>query len=421
MGKFIINGGNRLVGSVKIQGSKNSVLPIYAACILCEGTVALSNVPNLTDVEVMGNILEFLGAKVTRLGEYVHIDSENIKRSEIIDPMASELRSSIFLLGSMLGRMKKATVGFPGGCDIGVRAIDIHIKALKEMNVVVKVDSSGISCDAQNIRPADVIFDYPSVGATENIMLAAATLKGRTTITNAAREPEIVDLQNFLNKMGAKIRGAGTSYIVIDGVSKLRGVEYSVMGDRIVAGTMAIAAAITGGELELNGCRWDLIGALLAKLDKTSCNIKRINDSIIISARKRREAIEYIETQPYPGFPTDLQAPVMSLQAVSYGVSVITENIFENRFKHVTELIKMGAQIKIKGRSAIIRGIPRLQGAEVKAQDLRGGASLILAGLNAEGQTIVNEISHIERGYESIDNILLALGADIRKEDTPEK
>lgn len=421
MGKFIINGGNRLVGSVKIQGSKNSVLPIYAACILCEGTVALSNVPNLTDVEVMGNILECLGAKVTRLGEYVHIDSENINRSEIIDPMASELRSSIFLLGSMLGRMKKATVGFPGGCDIGVRAIDIHIKALKEMNVVVKVDSSGISCDAQNIRPADVIFDYPSVGATENIMLAAATLKGRTTITNAAREPEIVDLQNFLNKMGAKIRGAGTSYIVIDGVSKLRGVEYSVMGDRIVAGTMAIAAAITGGELELNGCRWDLIGALLAKLDKTSCNIKRINDSIIISARKRREAIEYIETQPYPGFPTDLQAPVMSLQAVSYGVSVITENIFENRFKHVTELIKMGAQIKIKGRSAIIRGIPRLQGAEVKAQDLRGGASLILAGLNAEGQTIVNEISHIERGYESIDNILLALGADIRKEDTPEK
>lgn len=421
MGKFIINGGNRLVGSVKIQGSKNSVLPIYAACILCEGTVALSNVPNLTDVEVMGNILECLGAKVTRLGEYVHIDSENINRSEIIDPMASELRSSIFLLGSMLGRMKKATVGFPGGCDIGVRAIDIHIKALKEMNVVVKVDSSGISCDAQNIRPADVIFDYPSVGATENIMLAAATLKGRTTITNAAREPEIVDLQNFLNKMGAKIRGAGTSYIVIDGVSKLRGVEYSVMGDRIVAGTMAIAAAITGGELELNGCRWDLIGALLAKLDKTSCNIKRISDSIIISARKRREAIEYIETQPYPGFPTDLQAPVMSLQAVSYGVSVITENIFENRFKHVTELIKMGAQIKIKGRSAIIRGIPRLQGAEVKAQDLRGGASLILAGLNAEGQTIVNEISHIERGYESIDNILLALGADIRKEDTPEK
>jgi len=253
------------------------------------------------------------------------------------------------------------------------------------------------------------------VGATENIILASATLKGKTTIMNAAREPEIVDLQNFLNTMGGNVKGAGTPFIEIEGVERLHGSEYRAMGDRIVAGTYAIAAAMCGGEIVLKGCKAEHIQSLLSKLSKTSCNIKHIGDNIEIAAKTKREAIEYIETQPYPGFPTDLQAPIIALQTISHGVSVITENIFENRYKHVCELLKMGANIRVKGRTAIVRGVERLSGAEVISQDLRGGAALVLAGLNAIGTTIISNVHHIDRGYEDIEKVLKRLGADIRR------
>lgn len=415
MGKLVINGGRRLYGAVDIQGSKNAVLPIFAAAILADGISIIHNVPVLADVDNMKKIIEGLGAKVVMVNNTVQIDTQSVSGDEILTPLAKELRSSIFLLGAILGRHGKARVAYPGGCDIGIRPIDIHIKALREMNVVIEEAAGCIYCDAANICSAELVLDYPSVGATENIILAAALTKGKTTITNAAREPEIVDLQDFINRMGGKIRGAGTPVIEIEGVEKLNAAEFTVMSDRIVAGTIVIGAAITGGEVVLKGCNGCLIGSLLSKLNKTSCNIKLSDDIIEVRPRKTAIAVDYIETQPYPGFPTDLQAPIMALQAVSSGVSVITENIFENRFRHVAELAKMGAKIKIRDKCAIIRGVKRFHGAEVTAQDLRGGAALVLAGLNAEGITAVDDIYHIDRGYEQIEKTFTALGADIRR------
>ncbi|HHT83409.1 MAG: UDP-N-acetylglucosamine 1-carboxyvinyltransferase [Christensenellales bacterium] len=415
MAKLVINGGNRLYGCVDVQGAKNAVLPLFAASILTNEKVTIKNVPDLIDVENMAKILRSLGASVVKNGKNVEIHADNLKSSEISHALAKELRSSIFILGPMLGRLKQAKVAYPGGCDIGLRPIDIHLKAFREMNVKIVERSGYIYCDASNMISGDIMLDYPSVGATENIMLAAATIKGKTTIMNAAREPEIVDLQNFLAAMGASVKGAGTPFIEIEGTDKFKSVEYTAMADRIVTGTFAIAVAICGGEIMLNGCKGEHIQSLLSKLAKTSCNIKQYDDKIEIASKNHREAIEYIETQPYPGFPTDLQAQIMALQAVSEGVSIITENIFENRFKHVCELIKMGAAIRIKGRNAIIKGVDRLSGAEVSAQDLRGGAALVLAGLNAIGTTIVNDIYHIDRGYERIEDLLKKLGADIRR------
>lgn len=415
MAKLVINGGNRLYGSVEIQGAKNAVLPLFAATVLTDEKVIIKNVPDLVDVHNMARILNSLGADVVRRGNTTEITAKDLKSSEITQTLAKELRSSIFILGPILGRLRQAKVAYPGGCDIGLRPIDIHLKALREMNVKIIERSGYIYCDATNIMPNELMLDYPSVGATENVMLAAVTTKGKTTIMNAAREPEIIDLQNLLNAMGGRIKGAGTSFIEIEGVDKLHGATYTAMSDRIAAGTFAIAAAICGGEIILKNCKAEHIQALLSKMVKTSCNIKQFDDNIEIAAKGRREAIEFIETQPYPGFPTDLQAPVMALQTVSSGVSIITENIFENRYKHVCELIKMGANIKIKGRTAIIKGIERLSGAEVLAQDLRGGAALVLAGLNAIGTTVVSDIYHIDRGYESIENSFRLLGADIRR------
>ncbi len=415
MAKLVINGGNRLYGSMEIQGAKNAVLPLFAATVLTDEKVIIKNVPDLVDVHNMARILNSLGADVVRRGNTTEITAKDLKSSEITHVLAKELRSSIFILGPVLGRLRQAKVAYPGGCDIGLRPIDIHLKALREMNVRIIERSGYIYCDASNIMSNELMLDYPSVGATENVMLAAVTTKGKTTIMNAAREPEIIDLQNLLNAMGGRIKGAGTSFVEIEGVDKLHGATYTAMSDRIAAGTFAIAVAICGGEVTLKNCKADHIQALLSKMAKTSCNITQFDDNIEIVSKGNREAIEFIETQPYPGFPTDLQAPVMALQTVSSGVSIITENIFESRYKHVCELIKMGANIKIKGRTAIIKGIERLSGAEVLAQDLRGGAALVLAGLNAIGTTVVSDIYHIDRGYESIENSLKLLGADIRR------
>ncbi len=415
MGKFYINGGNALEGDVVIQGAKNSILPLFAGAILTEDEVIIENVPHLSDIENMGKIIKNLGAEINIVNNMAVINAKNLVSNEIPNKLAKELRSSIFLLGSVLARQKYAKVSFPGGCDIGLRPIDIHIKGLRELNIKIVEKAGYIYCDATKKRGGNVILDYPSVGATENVMLASVIGVGTTKIYNPAREPEINDLQNFLNKMGGKITGAGTSVITIEGVSELKGTRYKAMPDRIVAGTYAIATAMAGGQINLIGANHADIFATLAKLSKTSCHIDVKNDIITISSLPDRVAIEQISTQPYPGFPTDMQAQMMALQAVSSGVSVINENIFENRFRHVSELNKMGANIKTHGKTAIVKGVKQLYGANVYAEDLRGGASLVLAGLNAKGITIVNNINHIDRGYESIESVLSKIGADIKR------
>ncbi|MFA5450074.1 MAG: UDP-N-acetylglucosamine 1-carboxyvinyltransferase [Clostridia bacterium] len=415
MAKYIINGGKPLQGSLAVQGAKNSVLPLFAAALLTDEKVRIHNCPDLADVTNMGKILRSLGAEVERHGNTIEISGETLISYEIPCRLARELRSSIFLLGSVLGRMKRAKVAYPGGCDIGLRPINLHLKALSELNVRIVEKYGYIYCDATQMRGANLTLDYPSVGATENVMLLAALSEGVTTLSNAAREPEIVDLQNFLNKMGAKIDGAGTPFIKIEGVPKLSGVEYTTMPDRIVAGTYLIAGAICGGELTLTGANAEHLRSLISKLIKSGCKITSNDDNITIISEGRPKAFDNIETQPYPGFPTDLQAQMTALSAIAEGTTIITENIFETRFKYIPELIKMGAKIKVKDKHAVVEGIPRLKGAELAAMDLRGGASLVLAGLNARETTIINDVQHIERGYENFEINLTALGADILK------
>ncbi len=416
MDKYLIRGGKRLYGDFFVQGAKNAVLPLFAASILTKDKVVISNCPALLDVANMANILESLGATVVREGNLVEINPKDADKIEIPCSLAKELRSSIFLLGSILGRRKCAKIAYPGGCDIGLRPIDIHLKGLETLNVDIKDQNGYIYCDATKIRGGNVVLDYPSVGATENVMMAAVTAQGVTTINNAAREPEIFELQQFLNAMGAKIKGAGSSLITIQGVESLHGAEYKTMPDRIVAGTMLICAAMCGGSVTVCNCNSKHLQALASKLQQSSCKLSIFNDKIELASKGKLFAIESIETQPYPGFPTDLQAPIMAMQAISCGTSIITENIFETRFKHVPELIKMGAKIKVSGRSAFVRGVPRLVGTGLVAEDLRGGACLVLAGLKAEGTTTISNINHIDRGYEDWEQQLTALGADISRE-----
>ena len=415
MGKYIINGGRSLNGKVKVQGSKNAVLPMFAGAILTGEDVFIENCPVLLDVENMSKILHLLGADVERQGERVKITCEELLHNEIPSRLAKELRSSFFLLGPMLGRGKTAQIAYPGGCDIGLRPIDIHLKALSEMNVKIQENYGYIYCDASEMRGSHVTLDYPSVGATENVMLLAVTAKGTTTISNSAREPEIVDLMHFLNSMGAKITGAGTPFIKIEGVSDLHSTTYKAMPDRIVAGTYMTAVAVCGGEVTLEDCRIEHLNAVVSKISKSYCKITEESDNINIIVDKRPCAMETIDTQPYPGFPTDLQAPISVVASVAKGMTIITENIFEARFKHIPELIKMGARVKVRGKTAIFNGVERLRGAEVNAMDLRGGAALVVAGLNASGTTLVSDIHHIERGYDKLEEKLTALGADIIK------
>ncbi|MGN1042169.1 MAG: UDP-N-acetylglucosamine 1-carboxyvinyltransferase [Christensenellales bacterium] len=416
MDKLVINGGQALYGEVKIQGAKNAILPLFAAAVLTEEKVVITNVPDLADVDNMIKILKNLGVKVERYGSCAVIDASVISDCEIPNNLAKELRSSVFLLGSVLSRCGKAKVAYPGGCDIGLRPIDIHIKALRDLNVEVEESKGYIFCDAKNFQSNEINLDYPSVGATENVILCSAISEGTTVLHNAACEPEIVDLQNFLVRMGAKIVGAGTSVIKIHGVKSLHGTQYDAMPDRIVAGTYAIAVAMNGGAVRLNGARISDMRALLSKLSKTSCNIIQDGGSIYIKSNGKPISVPRVTTQPHPGFPTDLQAPMMALQTVSDGVSIFTENIFENRFRHVGELIKMGADIVINGRTAVVKGVNILTGTDVYAQDLRGGAALVLAGLKAEGVTTVHGVHYIDRGYEKIEEVFRSLGADIRRE-----
>ena len=415
MDKFIIEGGGKLYGKADIQSAKNSVLPLLAASVLTDEQVTIRDVPAISDVENMLHILTELGCKISRTADSVIIDSVNAVSHEIPARLTKELRSSVFLLGSVLTRFHRAKISYPGGCDIGLRPIDLHLSGLKRLGVKIVEESGYISCSAEKLSGADILLDFPSVGATENIILAAVRAEGLTVIRNAAKEPEIVDLQNFLNAMGGKVRGAGGGTVFVEGVEKLRGVEYTPIKDRIEAGTFLIAAASCGGEIEMDGVPEENIAALLHKLRENGCKIHIKNDRIILRSDGRLFAADLIETTPFPGFPTDLQAQFSALACTAKGTTLVVENLFETRYKYAAELKRMGADITVRGRNAVIRGVEKLHGASMTAGDLRGGAALVIAALKAEGVSSVADLSHIDRGYADFEYKLKKLGARIRR------
>ncbi len=412
MGKYVINGGKRLSGQICLETAKNAVLPMLAGAVMTNEDVVIRNCPQIADVDNMLKILIDLGVDVKREKKDVIINSKNINSFQVEKELAQKLRSSVFLMGALTGRFNKAEICFPGGCSIGARPIELHLRGLKKLGVKIKREKGLIECETDKIIGNSIWLDFPSVGATENIMMASVFADGKTEIHNAAKEPEVVDLMCFLNSMGAKIYGAGTSTILIEGVKKLHGTDYYPISDRIEAGTYLACAAITGGEIEILNCRIKNICSLIHKFCDNTCKINIKNDIIHLKNTGDRRGFSF-STGPYPHFPTDMQAPMMALATVSKGVSVITENIFESRFLHVEELRKMGADITVKGKTAIVKGIDFLRGEEVTAKDLRGGAALVVAGLNAHGQTVINGLNHIKRGYVDMQNKLLSLGADI--------
>lgn len=416
MGKFVINGGKKLNGSVKIESAKNSVLPILAGSILTDEKVVIKNCPKIKDVLVMIKIIESAGAKTSFLGNDLIIDAKDVNNYDMPSGFSRELRSSVFMLGSLLARLKKANVKYPGGCNIGSRPIDIHIESLKKLGVKTETRSDGITCSVDKIKGSDILFPFPTVGGTENVLLCSALSEGKTVINNAAKEPEIADLANFLNSMGAKIVGAGTSKIEIIGVNRLRGTIYTPIPDRIETGTFLIFAAITGGKIQIEKCDRENILSLTDKICNNTCKIETKNDIIKYENIGRVKSADVI-TRPFPEFPTDLQPQLTALLSVADGTSHVTETVFNNRFRYVNELVKMGANITVNGNTATINGVNELRGKNVNAEDLRGGAALIAAGLAAKGQTIVDCSQFIERGYYRIEEKLRALGAEIYKYD----
>ena len=415
MDKYVIDGGRRLFGAVALQSAKNSVLPLLAASILTEKRVVIRDTPQISDVLCMAQILRELGADVRFSGGNTIIESADATSHEISSVLTGELRSSVFMLGSLLTRFHRALIAYPGGCDIGLRPIDLHLNALKQLGVGISERDGCIFCECEKLRGAEILLDFPSVGATENIMLAAVKAEGRTVLAGAAKEPEIVDLQNFLNAMGAKVAGAGSDVIEIEGVQELGSVIYKPMKDRIEAGTFLIACAVCGGEVETIGLKGENLRLLFHKLRENGCKIHTKNDKIRIESSGRLRCNRRIETMPFPGFPTDLQAQATALNAGADGGALIVENLFETRFKYVPELQKMGADIQVKGRNAFVRGVRKLHGASVVAGDLRGGAALVIAALGAEGRTEVLDLSHIDRGYADFRGKLKSLGAEIRR------
>jgi len=410
-----IEGGRPLSGSVTVQGAKNSVLPILAATVLCEGESVILGCPDLSDVRNSVKILEHIGCTVKREGEALIIDASRINCGAIPDALMNLMRSSITFLGAITARCKKASMTSPGGCELGPRPIDLHIKALKELGIKISEGGGVIYTDGEGMKGADIHLDFPSVGATENIMLAAVKAKGTTTINNAAKEPEIWDLQEFLNKMGAKIKGAGGDVITIEGVERLSGAEHRVIPDRIVASTYMCACMMCKGEISLKNVIPSHFAAVTSSLRDMGAEFSGSGSELIIKAPKIIKPIDMLRTMPYPGFPTDAQAPIAAAMTLAEGTSVVAENIFENRFKHCGELEKMGADIKTNGKLAVIRGVKKLYGAPVSAMELRGGAALVIAGAAAEGVTTVSGIEYIERGYENIVYDMQSLGANITK------
>lgn len=415
MEKLVIEGGKPLSGTVRIHGAKNAALPILAASLLAEGATVIDNVPKLLDIEVMLRILTALGCKAVHYGDSVTLDTSGVSSSHIPRELMTQMRSSIFLMGPLLARTGQVQVYQPGGCAIGTRRIDLHLKGLEALGAVIEESGGVISCSAKRLRGAEIMLDFPSVGATENIMMAAATADGATTICNAAREPEIVDLQHMLSAMGAQIVGAGTDTITINGVDRLRPTAYRIIPDRIVAGTLMVATAATGGSVALADVQPAHLTAITHVLRRAGVHIETDDGIIHVSGTARPIAVERIVTAPYPAFPTDLQAQIMVLLALAEGMSVIKETIFEGRFKHIGELNRMGADIRQDLNCAFIRGVPRLYGATVEATDLRAGAAIVIAALAAQGTTTVEQVHHIDRGYERIEHMLTQLGASVER------
>ena len=415
MDKFIIDGGEKLYGKVRVHSAKNTVLPLLAASVLTDEQVKIHGVPAINDVENMLHILSEVGCVIKRQKDCAVIDSSNAVSHEIPTRLTKELRSSVFMLGSVLTRFRRAKISYPGGCDIGLRPIDLHLSGLKKLGVEIVEKDGYIHCSAERLQGAEILLDFPSVGATENIILAAVKAAGITVIRNAAKEPEISDLQRFLNAMGAKVRGAGGGTIVVEGVERLHGVDYTPIGDRIEAGTYLIAAASCGGEMEIEGVPAENIAALLHKLRENGCKIHTKNDKIELYSDGKLKSVNLVETMPFPGFPTDLQAQYSALSATAKGATLVVENLFETRYRYAAELKRMGADITVRGRAAFIRGVAKLHGASVTAGDLRGGAALVVAALRAEGQSSVMDLSHIDRGYAEFEGTLRNLGAKIKR------
>ncbi len=422
LSKYIISGGNKIEGRLSIRGAKNAVLPIIASTILNEDISIIHNVPNISDVNIMIKILKTIGCKVDYNNGTLTIDSSSISSIEIDEDYVKKMRSSIILMGSMIGRFDYVKIGHPGGCAIGSRPIDLHLKALKKLGIRIEEDEEFISCYKNKHEGNIIKFEFPSVGATENAILAAVKAKGTTKIYNPAREPEIEDLQDFLNKMGADIKGAGTDYIEINGVEKLSRVEHSVIPDRIAIGTYMVASAITGGKLEIDHVVASHMKPICDKLICAGSEINYTKNGLIFKSHGIIKPLHLVKTYPHPGFPTDMQAQLMSLMAISEGSTIFYETVFENRFMHCNELIKLGANIEeVNKNICLVHGVNKLHGGSVKSTDLRGGAALILAALSAIDSTEIYDIYHVERGYEDIENILRSLGADIVKIEEVEK
>ncbi|GGA43069.1 UDP-N-acetylglucosamine 1-carboxyvinyltransferase [Paenibacillus physcomitrellae] len=414
MSKFIVRGGNVLTGNVKVSGAKNSVLPIIAASLLGEeGVSIIRDAPPLDDVRTISRVLESLGAKVTYDQEVITVDARQLSSYEAPYEWVRKMRASFLVMGPLLTRLGHTRISLPGGCAIGTRPIDQHLKGFEAMGAKIQLGQGYVEATVDGrLRGAKIYLDVASVGATENIMMAAALAEGTTLIENAAKEPEIVDLANYLNSMGAIVRGAGTEMIRIEGVEKLHGVEHTVIPDRVEAGTYMIAAAITGGDVFVEGAIADHLNPVIAKLEEMGVQIDVKENGIRVTAKHPLKSVD-VKTLPYPGFPTDMQSQMMALLLKSEGTSVVTETVFENRFMHVEQFTLMNAQIKVEGRTAIVTGSSNLVGAKVCATDLRAGAALILAGLVAEGTTEVSGIHHIDRGYVNLAEKLSGLGADI--------
>ena len=412
MSEYIIKGGKRLEGEVKISGSKNASLPIIAASILNGGKSILYNVPKIHDTEMMFEILKTLGAVVEKKKNKVIIDTSKIEKYEIPEKLMRQMRSSVIFVGALLGRLRKAKFSYPGGCDIGTRPIELHLKAFEKLGININKNYGNIECFCDKIMGEKIDLDFPSVGATENAILTSCLAEGTTIINNAAREPEIIDLQNFLNKMGAKIKGAGSSHIEIEGVKQLKDVSYNVMPDRIETGTFLCLAAINRSNMIIQNADANHITPIVDKLEEMGCNLKIEKNQIEIKTPKKLKTID-IKTMPYPGFPTDMQSIFVSLLTTVKGTSVVVENIFENRYRFAQELVRMGAKITIEGKTAVIKGVKKLYGTTVNATDLRGGAALVLAGSVAKGTTKIENIEYILRGYENFLTKLQKLGLDI--------
>jgi UDP-N-acetylglucosamine 1-carboxyvinyltransferase len=413
MDKIVIVGGERLAGEVRISGAKNAALPILASALLVEGWNTFHNIPDLADIKTIKKLLTGLGVEAEG-EETLRINAGGIVNCEASYDLVRTMRASILVLGPLVARMGEARVSLPGGCTIGARPVNLHIKALRELGAEVTLKAGYVEAKAARLKGAEIYFDISTVTGTENIMMAATLAEGMTVLKNAAREPEVVNLAEVLIGMGARIGGAGTDTIVIEGMERLHPVEAAVIPDRIEAGTFLIAAGITGGEVRILGCNPQHLDALISKLRDAGMKIDMDGDSVWTEGGAALRSVD-VKTLPYPGFPTDLQAQIMALMAVAKGLSVITETVFENRFMHVGEMIRMGADIVIQGKSAVVRGVSKLHGAPVMATDLRASASLILAGLAAEGTTVLARVYHIDRGYQQIEKKLSALGANIRR------